>query len=95
MDATSTEMGAMPCAMSGFDKGANMSRYTDNGYTDRADYLDTLAGEYGLPRNQIWILAQTLGPSEDFDGLVTALEDLIEEEERAQLWASATEGGRA
>ena len=50
-----------------------MSVYTDNGYSDRRDYLKSLAEEYG---DAVYILAEILGPNEDFDGLVTDLEDL-------------------
>jgi len=56
-----------------------MSIYTDEGYKNRRDYLDTLAEEMGLDRATVYALAGVLGPSEDFDGLVTALEDAAEE----------------
>jgi len=49
--------------------------YTDNGYTDRAEYLDSLAEEYGMDINVVLSLAEILGPNEDFDGLVTTLQD--------------------
>ena len=51
--------------------------YTDNGYTDRAEYLDSLAEEYGMDINVVLNLAEILGPNEDFDGLVTTLQDQI------------------
>ena len=47
--------------------------YTDNGYTDRAEYLDSLAEEYEI--DVVLNLAEILGPNEDFDGLVTTLQD--------------------
>jgi hypothetical protein len=53
-----------------------MSVYTDHGYADREDYLASLREEYG---EAVDILAALLGPSEDFDGLVTDLEDLYTE----------------
>ena len=53
-----------------------MSIYTDNGYTNRRDYLNSLAEDYGIDLNTVLVLANMLGPSEDFDGLVTALEDM-------------------
>ena len=56
-----------------------MSIYTDEGYKNRRDYLDTLAEDLGLDRSTVYALAGVLGPSEDFDGLVTALEDAAEE----------------
>ena len=49
-----------------------MSIYTDNGYTDRKDYLDSLREEYG---ELVDILITVLPASEDFDGLVTELDD--------------------
>ncbi|MGA1073400.1 MAG: hypothetical protein ACO3S3_12125 [Pseudohongiellaceae bacterium] len=49
-----------------------MSIYTDNGYANRAEYLDELRGEYG---ELVDILITVLPASEDFDGLVSELED--------------------
>lgn len=52
-----------------------MSVYTDNGYADRAEYLHELRLEYGP---LVDILITVLPPSEDFDGLVSELEDAFE-----------------
>ena len=50
--------------------------YKDNGYADRNDYLASLAEDFGLDlESEVRPLADLLGPNEDFDGLVTALED--------------------
>ena len=49
--------------------------YQDNGYKDRNDYLMCLADEYGISLGVVLALADALGPNEDFDGLVTTLED--------------------
>jgi hypothetical protein len=49
-----------------------MNDYQSQGFTNRKAYLQSLAEEYG---DMVWPLASILGPSEDFDGLVTALED--------------------
>ena len=57
-------------------KGINMSIYIDEGYKSRRDYLQTLANEMGIDPTIVFSLASVLGPSEDFDGLVTELEDL-------------------
>lgn len=54
-----------------------MNAYTANGYKNRREYLEELCEEY--PRSFVFALAATLGPSEDFDGLVTALEDAAED----------------
>ena len=52
--------------------------YTDNGYRSRADYLAQLCDEY--PADVVHTLADLLGETEDFDGLVTMLEDYSETE---------------
>jgi hypothetical protein len=52
-----------------------MSIYTEEGYKNRRDYLENLADEMGLDFIEVFSLAYTLGPSEDFDGLVTMCED--------------------
>ena len=50
--------------------------YKANGYEDREDYLSCLAEDYGLSLEEVVRpLAELLGPSEDFDGLVSSLED--------------------
>jgi hypothetical protein len=54
-----------------------MNHYTENGYKDRKEYLESLCEEYD--RATVYILADLLGANEDFDGLVTALEDYSEE----------------
>lgn len=54
----------------------NMSVYTDNGYKDRAEYLSALSEDYGVDIETVQCLADLLGESEDFDGLISALEDL-------------------
>jgi hypothetical protein len=50
-----------------------MNDYTANGFANRREYLESLAEDY--PRDTVFALASMLGASEDFDGLVTALED--------------------
>ena len=52
-----------------------MTDYQKMGYENRRDYLENLADDFGLPVDYVLILADLLGPSEDFDGLVTSLED--------------------
>jgi hypothetical protein len=49
--------------------------YEMNGYADRQDYLDDLADNMGLDRSIVSALADMLGENEDFDGLVTSLQD--------------------
>jgi hypothetical protein len=54
-----------------------MNEYQANGYANRRAYLESLCEEYD--RTIVYALAGVLGASEDFDGLVTALEDYSEE----------------
>lgn len=49
--------------------------YVEHGYKNRRDYLESLAEEYGVPLQVVMVLASTLGPNEDFDGLINELED--------------------
>lgn len=53
-----------------------MDVYKRNGYANRTEYLDSLAEEYGVAKVVVYGLAHMLGPSEDFDGLINALEDM-------------------
>jgi hypothetical protein len=55
-----------------------MNAYKENGFNSRRDYLDDLADEMGIDKSIVYTLADLLGPNEDFDGLVTALEDMVE-----------------
>jgi hypothetical protein len=52
-----------------------MSIYTENGYANRQEYLDELREEYG---ELVDVMTSVLPSSEDFDGLITALEDAID-----------------
>ena len=52
-----------------------MNPYVANGYANRREYLDSLCEEYD--RETVYMMADVLGPSEDFDGLVTSLEDNV------------------
>ncbi len=53
---------------------AREDAYAVNGYKDRAEYLDELAEGSSNPE-AVWALADILGESEDFDGLVSIIED--------------------
>ena len=59
------------------DLEINMTDYQSQGHADRRAYLDSLCDEY--PRSAVYAIAGVLGPSEDFDALVTALEDYAQE----------------
>jgi hypothetical protein len=49
--------------------------YKSNGYENRKDYLKSLAEDLCVSLTTVLALADTLGPSEDFDGLVVMIED--------------------
>lgn len=52
-----------------------MDIYQKNGYKSRFNYLESLADEMGIDKQTVLALASVLGPNEDFDGLVTNLQD--------------------
>ena len=55
-----------------------MTIYEQEGYKSRKEYLSYLADDMGIDRDTVFMLASMLGPSEDFDGLINALEDIAE-----------------
>jgi hypothetical protein len=55
------------------DRRAVENVYQQHGFANRKAYLEDLAQEYD--RQTVFTLADLLGPNEDFDGLVTSLED--------------------
>lgn len=52
-----------------------MSAYTDKGFKNRNAYIKDLAEQYPDNEDAVYMMASILGPTEDFDGLVTSLED--------------------
>jgi hypothetical protein len=52
-----------------------MSIYQENGFESRKEYLLDLADNMGMDASIVFALADMLGSNEDFDGLVTSLED--------------------
>lgn len=50
--------------------------YVEEGYKDRADYLRNLAWDNDVDEEVVYALADVLGEGEDFDGLVTSIEDI-------------------
>lgn len=59
-----------------------VTRYQELGYNNREDYLNSLADDYGVDPEAVYALADVLGESEDFDGLLAELADL----EWADMW---------
>lgn len=55
-----------------------VQQYRAHGYKDRAEYLNALALEYDIPVELVYALAESLGPTEDFDGLICTLDDAEE-----------------
>lgn len=49
--------------------------YEEAGFKDRKDYLTDLADQFGVDEYVVFSLADMMGESEDFDGLVSELED--------------------
>lgn len=49
--------------------------YEEYGCNDRTEYLLDLADEFGVDSDVVFTLADLLGSNEDFDGLVSELED--------------------
>ena len=58
---------------------AHPNIYQEHGFSGRRHYLRCLAEDYGVELEVVLALANVLGPSEDFDGLVNALEDASDE----------------
>tara|TARA_B110000503_G_scaffold142388_1_gene239008 strand:+ start:256 stop:420 length:165 start_codon:yes stop_codon:yes gene_type:complete len=50
--------------------------YIGNGYKDREDYLESLCEDY--PAELVYGFSDLLGEDEDFDGLISSLEDYQE-----------------
>jgi len=53
-----------------------MNTYQEHGYDSRIEYLESLAEECDVPLDTVMLLADTLGAEEDFDGLLTSLDDV-------------------
>jgi hypothetical protein len=50
--------------------------YVANGFADRNDYLRDVAENYGFTFKTVRMLADMLGEIEDFDGLISHLNEL-------------------
>jgi len=49
--------------------------YKENGFKNRKEYLSSLADNFGIEEHIVFELADMLSENEDFDGLITGLED--------------------
>ena len=54
-----------------------MDIYKENGYENRDQYLETLSFDYGVDIDVVNSLSSMLGSNEDFDGLISAIDDYI------------------
>lgn len=55
------------------DQAKRATVYEDNGYENRAEYLWSLTEDHNVSIETVHLYSGLLGPSEDFDGLVSAL----------------------
>lgn len=55
---------------------SNMEAYLEYGAESRSEYLSLLADEHGVDLSIVEEIADLFGPIEDFDGLVSALQDM-------------------
>ena len=55
---------------------ANLENYLEYGAESRVEYLAMLSEDFDVDLDTVHALADVLGPMEDFDGLVTSLEDM-------------------
>lgn len=62
-----------------------MTIYQEEGFANRREYLESLAEDYGVPVKVVFSLASVLGPDEDFDALVTEIEDYSDNMEEGDL----------
>ena len=53
-----------------------MNVYEKLGYKNRSDYLEFLSDNLEIDIDDVYAVAELLGPTEDFDGLVSSLEDM-------------------
>jgi hypothetical protein len=56
-----------------------MNIYMEEGYQSRRHYLECLSEDMGISKETVFMTASILGSSEDFDGLITTLEDMGED----------------
>ena len=52
--------------------------YIENGFENRKEYLHFVAEEYGVDWSTVYAVANALGSGEDFDGLISSIQDMGE-----------------
>jgi hypothetical protein len=53
----------------------NNKVYQENGFSNRDEYLSDLAEQYNVTTYEVRSIAEVLGENEDFDSLISTLED--------------------
>lgn len=53
-------------------------KYCHDADATRDDYLKQLAEDYGVDHDAVLMMADLLGPDEDFDGLVSSINDITD-----------------
>jgi pantoate--beta-alanine ligase len=64
----------------------SMSIYKDHGYEDREDYLRSLAEEFDVEPEKVFLLADLLGPNEDFDSYPRTMQADIDKLEKEGVY---------
>jgi len=64
--------------VSRFDAAENLARYQEHGCSSRTEYLQRVSEDYGVALDAVEAVAQLLGPNEDFDGLISMVQDMDE-----------------
>ena len=67
--------------------------YQSKGYADREDYLNSLRDSYGAEIVNTFL--EIMPPSEDFDGLISDLEDYTSGDNFYDMIAAELNGGEA
>ena len=57
------------------DQAIRADVYQENGYKNRTEYLWSLTEDHQVSKETVHLYSDLMGPSEDFDGLVSALEE--------------------
>ena len=52
-----------------------MSIYQTKGFANRTEYLNNVALDLNIPQENVFSMAEMLGEEEDFDGLISTLEN--------------------
>jgi hypothetical protein len=65
------------------DQAKRSTVYEDNGFTNRTEYLWSLTEDHNVSIETVHLYSDLMGPSEDFDGLVSSLQ------EHSMMWGAS------